>query len=171
MIAREAGLEPLADRLFADPWLDPLAEAAGVHRRPTRAARLPWPRPGLPTPPPCSTACATCSSERWAEDAALVGKLREWLWAEARLQSKLVDGKDGQHPDAAKFRDYFDYAEPIRTVPVAPRAGGVPRPHAGVAGRQAGARRGSRARQARRWPRAASPATWAGATPSAPATN
>ncbi len=56
-------------------------------------------------------------SERWAEDAALVGKLREWLWAEARLQSKLVDGKDGQHADAAKFRDYFDYAEPIRTVP------------------------------------------------------
>ena len=56
-------------------------------------------------------------SERWAEDAALVGKLREWLWAEGLLQSKLVDGKDGTHPDAAKFRDYFDYAEPIRTVP------------------------------------------------------
>ena len=47
----------------------------------------------------------------------LVGKLREWLWAEGRLQSKLVDGKDGNHADAAKFRDYFDYAEAIRTVP------------------------------------------------------
>jgi uncharacterized protein len=46
-----------------------------------------------------------------------VGKLREWLWAEGLLQSKLVDGKDGNHADAAKFRDYFDYAEPIRTVP------------------------------------------------------
>jgi uncharacterized protein len=56
-------------------------------------------------------------SERWAEDAALVGKLREWLWAEGLLQSKLVDGKDGNHADAAKFRDYFDYDEPIRTVP------------------------------------------------------
>ena len=56
-------------------------------------------------------------SERWAEDAALVGKLRQWLWAEGLLQSKLVDGKDGTQADAAKFRDYFDYAEPIRTVP------------------------------------------------------
>ncbi|MDP2008258.1 MAG: Tex family protein, partial [Rubrivivax sp.] len=55
--------------------------------------------------------------ERWAEDAALVGKLREWLWAEGLFQSKLVDGKDGNHADAAKFRDYFDYAEPLRTVP------------------------------------------------------
>jgi protein Tex len=56
-------------------------------------------------------------SERWAEDPMLIGKLREWLWAEGLLQSKLIDGKDGTHADAAKFRDYFDYAEPIRTVP------------------------------------------------------
>ena len=56
-------------------------------------------------------------SERWAEDAALVRKLREWLWDEGLFQSKLLDGKDGTHPDVAKFRDYFDYAEPIRTVP------------------------------------------------------
>ena len=40
-----------------------------------------------------------------------------WLWDEALFQSKLMDGKDANHPDAAKFRDYFDYAEPIRTVP------------------------------------------------------
>jgi uncharacterized protein len=56
-------------------------------------------------------------SERWAEDPALVGTLREWLWDQGLLQSKLVDGKDGTHPDAAKFRDYFDYDEPIRKVP------------------------------------------------------
>ncbi|MDP0977547.1 RNA-binding transcriptional accessory protein, partial [Klebsiella pneumoniae] len=56
-------------------------------------------------------------SERWAEDAVLVGKLREWLWAEGLFQSKLMDGKNGELPDHAKFRDYFDYAEPIRTVP------------------------------------------------------
>jgi uncharacterized protein len=55
-------------------------------------------------------------SERWAEDAVLVGKLREWLWDVGLLQSKLVDGKDGNHADAAKFRDYFDYAEPIRSA-------------------------------------------------------
>jgi len=56
-------------------------------------------------------------SERWAEDAALVRGLREWLWSEALFQSKLMDGKDEANPDNAKFRDYFDYAEPIRTVP------------------------------------------------------
>ena len=43
--------------------------------------------------------------------------LRDWMWSEALFQSKLVDGKDGTLPDHSKFRDYFDYAEPIRTVP------------------------------------------------------
>src|SRR5690606_20691771 len=52
-----------------------------------------------------------------AEDAVLVGKLREWLWADGLFRSRLMDGKDPNHADAAKFRDYFDYAEPIRTVP------------------------------------------------------
>jgi uncharacterized protein len=56
-------------------------------------------------------------AERWAEDATLVGALREWLWAEGLLRSKLVDGKDPNHADVSKFRDYFDYDEPIRTVP------------------------------------------------------
>ncbi|RZI85005.1 MAG: RNA-binding transcriptional accessory protein, partial [Rubrivivax sp.] len=56
-------------------------------------------------------------SERWAEDAALVGKMRDWLWSEGLFKSKKMDGKDENHPDVAKFRDYFDYDEPIRTVP------------------------------------------------------
>ncbi|MGS0759040.1 RNA-binding transcriptional accessory protein, partial [Roseateles sp. GG27B] len=56
-------------------------------------------------------------AERWAEDAVLVGKLREWLWAEGKFKSKLMDGKDENNPDISKFRDYFDYAESIRTVP------------------------------------------------------
>jgi len=56
-------------------------------------------------------------SERWAEDAALVGKMRDWLWSEALFQSKLMAGKDENNPDVAKFRDYFAYDEPIRTVP------------------------------------------------------
>jgi uncharacterized protein len=56
-------------------------------------------------------------SERWAEDAALLQNLREWLWAEGLLKSTLVAGKDENHPDVAKFRDYFDYAEPIGRVP------------------------------------------------------
>ena len=116
MIAREAGLEPLADKLFADPTLDPATEAAAFiaayEGGPAALAAAGF-----------ADACAVLDgvrdllSERWAEDAVLVRKLREWLWAEALLQSKLVDGKDGTHADAAKFRDYFDYAEPMRTVP------------------------------------------------------
>jgi uncharacterized protein len=100
MIAREAGLEPLADRLFADPSLDPAAEAAAFINAEAGFADAHAVLDGV----------RDILSERWAEDAALVGKLREWLWAEGLLQSKLVEGKDGNHPDAAKFRDYFDYA-------------------------------------------------------------
>ncbi|OYU00548.1 MAG: RNA-binding transcriptional accessory protein [Burkholderiales bacterium PBB1] len=107
MIAREAGLEPLADKLFADPTLDPLAEAvAFIHAD-----------GGFADAHAVLDGVRDLLAERWAEDAVLVGKLREWLWAEGVLQSKLLDGKDANHPDTAKFRDYFDYAEPIRTVP------------------------------------------------------
>jgi len=107
MIAREAGLEPLADRLFANPTLDPAAEAVSFISAESGFADAYAVLDGV----------RDLLSERWAEDAVLVGKLRTWLWAEGQLQSKLVDGKDGNHADAAKFRDYFDYAEPIRTVP------------------------------------------------------
>ncbi|MBL8329911.1 MAG: RNA-binding transcriptional accessory protein [Rubrivivax sp.] len=107
MIAREAGIEPLADKLFLDPSLDPLAEAAAFINAEAGFADAHAVLDGV----------RDILSERWAEDAALVGKLREWLWADGLFQSKLVEGKDGNHPDAAKFRDYFDYAEPIRTVP------------------------------------------------------
>jgi len=107
MIAREAGLEPLADRLFADPTLEPLAEAAAFVNADGGFADAPAVLDGV----------RDILSERWAEDAALVGTLRDWLWSEGLFQSRLVDGKDGNHADAAKFRDYFDYAEPIRTVP------------------------------------------------------
>jgi uncharacterized protein len=106
-IAREAGLEPLADRLFGDPSLEPATEAAACVNSEAGFADVPSVLDGV----------RDLLSERWAEDAALIGKLREWLWAEGLLQSKLVDGKEGTHPDAAKFRDYHDYAEPIRTVP------------------------------------------------------
>jgi uncharacterized protein len=116
MIAREAGLEPLADRLFADPSLDPAAEAAAfVAAYPGGSVALA--EAGFADAPAALDGVRDLLAERWAEDAVLVGPLREWLWAEARLQSSLVDGKDGTHPDAAKFRDYFDYAEPIRSVP------------------------------------------------------
>ncbi|HEX7686949.1 MAG TPA: Tex family protein, partial [Burkholderiaceae bacterium] len=107
MIAREAGLEPLADRLFADPSLDPHAEAAAFVNADAGFADAFAVLDGV----------RDLLSERWAEDAALVGTLREWLWEEGLLQSKKTDGKDEHNADVAKFRDYFDYAEPIRTVP------------------------------------------------------
>ena len=56
-------------------------------------------------------------SERWAEDATLIQSLREWLWAEGLFRSKIAAGKDENNPDVAKFRDYFDYDEPIGRVP------------------------------------------------------
>jgi uncharacterized protein len=56
-------------------------------------------------------------SERWAEDASLVQALREWLWNEGLFKSKLADGKDENNTDVSKFRDYFDYDEPIGRVP------------------------------------------------------
>ena len=106
-IAREAGLEPLADRLFADPMLDPLAEAAAFVSADAGFADAQAVLDGV----------RDLLAERWAEDATLVGPLREWLWVEGMLRSTLAPGKDGSHPDAAKFRGYFDYAEPIHRVP------------------------------------------------------
>jgi protein Tex len=116
-MAREAGLEPLADKLLADPTLNPSVEA--------EAYVIPF-KPhveGEDKQPDFSTAAAVLDgvrdllSERWAEDSALVQSLREWLWDTGLLQSKLMDGKDQNNADVAKFRDYFEYDEPIGRVP------------------------------------------------------
>ncbi|AWI55191.1 RNA-binding transcriptional accessory protein [Aquabacterium olei] len=107
MIAREAGIEPLADKLFADPTLDPHTEAQAFVNADAGFADVFAVLDGV----------RDILSERWAEDALLIGKMRDWLWAEGLFKSKLMDGKDEHNPDVAKFRDYFDYDEPIRTVP------------------------------------------------------
>ncbi len=107
MIAREAGLEPLADRLFADPTLDPAHEALAFVNADAGFADAPAVQDGV----------RDLLAERWAEDAALIGALRTWLWDDGVLASKLVPGKDPQSADAAKLRDYFDYQEPIARVP------------------------------------------------------
>jgi protein Tex len=111
-IAREAGIEPLADKLFANPLLVPSDEAAAFvkaekHEDGTDFTTIPAVLDGV----------RDILSERWAEDAPLVQGLREWLWAEGLLTSKRIDGKDENHADVAKFRDYFDYDEPISRVP------------------------------------------------------
>ncbi|MBM3386781.1 MAG: RNA-binding transcriptional accessory protein, partial [Betaproteobacteria bacterium] len=112
MIAREAGLEPLADKLFADPTLNPSAEA--------QAFLLPADKidgADFSSVPAVLDGVRDLLSERWAEDAVLVQGLREWLWNEGVLRAKLADGQDEHKPDVAKFRDYFDYDEPIGRVP------------------------------------------------------
>ncbi len=103
-IAREAGLEPLADALFEDPSLAPETEAAKylnpAHEIKDATAALDGARQIL--------------MERFAEDAELVGELRDYAWDNGQLRSKLIDGKENE---AAKFSDYFDKAEPIKNVP------------------------------------------------------
>ncbi|MDP1892699.1 MAG: Tex family protein [Hydrogenophaga sp.] len=115
-IARECGLEPLADKLFADPTLDPATEATAF-TQPAQVLDDGKPGPDFSTVPAVLDGVRDILSERWAEDAALLQNLREWLWAEGLLKSTLVAGKDENNPDVAKFRDYFDYAEPIGRVP------------------------------------------------------
>ena len=116
LIAREAGLGPLADRLFDDPALDPLSEATAlIAAYPGGAVALT--EAGFADAVAVLDGVRDLLSERWAEDAALVGGLREWLWSEGLLRSNLADGKDALQADNAKFRDYFEYDEPLKTVP------------------------------------------------------
>ena len=112
MMAREAGIEPLADALFADPSLVPV-EAAKPYVRAEKTEQ----GDDFTTVQAVLDGVRDILSERWAEDAVLVQNLREWLWQNALLSAKLVSGKDENHPDHAKFRDYFDYQEPIIRVP------------------------------------------------------
>jgi protein Tex len=103
-IAREGGLQPLADALFASPTLVPLDEATKFINADA----------GFADASACLDGARDILSEQWAEDAALVGKLREWLWTNGLFESKVVEGKE---KEGEKFRDYFDYAEPISKVP------------------------------------------------------
>ena len=107
LIAREAGLEPLADKLFGDPSLDPTTEAAAFVNADAGFADVLSVLDGV----------RDLLAERWAEAPALVGALREWLWAEGLFVAKLASGKDENTPEVSKFRDYFDYSEPIARVP------------------------------------------------------
>ena len=111
-IAREFGMEPLADQLWADPTLDP-AQAA----QPFVKAEKGEGGEDFTTVAAVLDGVRDILAERWAEDAALVQSLREWLWQEGQLQSHLAAGKNEADPEVAKFRDYFDYAEPMSRVP------------------------------------------------------
>ncbi|WP_395668865.1 Tex family protein [Rhodoferax sp.] len=112
MAARAAGLEPLADALFFDPTQDPAAAASAyVHSEKTEADD------DFTTVAAVLDGVRDLLSERWAEDPRLVQDLREWLWERGLLQSQRRADKDEHQAEVAKFRDYFDYDEPIARVP------------------------------------------------------
>ena len=103
-IAREAGLEPLADGLLGNPTVDPQAAAAGF----VDAER------GIADVAAALEGARAILVERFAEDADLIGTLREQVWSRGRLVAKVRTGKEAA---GAKYSDYFDFAEPLRTLP------------------------------------------------------
>ena len=108
-IAREAGLEPLADALFANPTLDPQAEAAKyVNDKPAAEN-------GVPDIKNALDGARDILVERFAETAELLAKLRTRMWEQGIVTSKVAKGKESA--EAEKFRDYYDYTETIRTIP------------------------------------------------------
>ena len=108
-IAREAGLEPLADALFADPRLDPQQEAAKyVNGKPAADG-------GVPDVKAALDGARDILAERFAETADLLARLRAKMWNEGVLASRVVEGKETAEEE--KFRDYYAYSETIRTIP------------------------------------------------------
>jgi uncharacterized protein len=102
--AVEAGLEPLADTLLADPTRDPAEVAAGFVD----------PGRGVADPAAALAGARAILIERFAEDADLVGTLRERMWSRGRMVSR---ARDGAPAGAAKFADYFEFAEPFTRLP------------------------------------------------------
>jgi uncharacterized protein len=108
-IAREAGLEPLADALLADPMLDPQAEAAKYLRAPDANGEH-----GVADAKAALDGARDILAERFAERADVLEALRERMWNEGWVASKVFDGKEAE---GEKFRDWFDHAEPIAKLP------------------------------------------------------
>ena len=103
-IAREAGLEPLADGLLEDPARVPEEYAAGFVDADKGVADA---RAAL-------EGARAILIERWGEDAALLGELRGWLESNGVIRATVVDGKQAA---GEKYRDYFDHAEPLARIP------------------------------------------------------
>ncbi|MEJ2871133.1 Tex family protein [Actinomycetospora sp. OC33-EN08] len=106
MIAREAGLEPLADGLLGDPTVSPQAAAAAFVD----------PEKGVADADAALEGARAILVERLAEDADLVGELRERMWTRGRLTAVVREGKADDQA-AAKFSDYFAFDEPFPRLP------------------------------------------------------
>jgi uncharacterized protein len=112
-IALEAGLEPLANDLLANPTLNPEAEAAKYLRDPF-TSEAGDANPGVADAKAALDGARQILMERFAEDAGLLQSLREYVQEHGVVQSKVLEGKN----DAAeKYADYFDYSESINTIP------------------------------------------------------
>ncbi len=103
-IAREAGLEPLANKLFDEPETNPEEVAEGFVDADKGVADVKAALEGA----------RYILMERFSENAELLGKLREMLWNEGILSSRAIEGKE---EEGAKFRDYFEHDEPIKSAP------------------------------------------------------
>ncbi|MBF6025514.1 Tex family protein [Lysobacter niastensis] len=103
-IAREAGLEPLADGLVADPMLVPEEFAASF----VDAEK------GVADAKAALDGARAILMERWGEDAQLVGELRTWLHEVGVIRARVAEGKENE---GAKYRDYFDHAESLAKIP------------------------------------------------------
>ncbi|MEV8044755.1 Tex family protein [Streptomyces griseoluteus] len=103
-IAREAGLEPLAEGLLSDPSVEPAAAAAAF----VDADK------GVADTQAALEGARAILTERFSEDADLIGELRERMWTRGRLAARVRDGKEEA---GAKFADYFDFTEPFTALP------------------------------------------------------
>jgi uncharacterized protein len=113
MIAREAGLEVLAAALLGNPQLNPEEEAL-TYIKPAFTTEQGDNNPGVADVKAALEGARQVLMEQFAEDAELVGALREHVKEQGQLVSKVAEGKEEA---GAKFRDYFDYREPITAVP------------------------------------------------------
>ena len=104
--AKEKGLEPLADWLLANQAADPADEAAKY----VDAEKE------VPDANDALAGARDIIAERVADDAALRGRVRRIYEEEATVASKVMYGKDTD-PEAAKYRDYFEWSEPFKTIP------------------------------------------------------
>jgi len=111
-IAQEAGLEPLADALLADPLLTPEDEAAHYLREPFATEQ--GDNPGVPDVKAALDGARQILMERFAEDAGLLQALREYVLEHGVVESRVREGKDAA---AEKYADYFDYSESLGTIP------------------------------------------------------
>lgn len=111
-IAQEAGLEPLADALLANPMLNPEDEAANYLRAPFATEQ--GDNPGVADAKAALDGARHILMERFAEDAGLLQWLRDYVTEHGVVESKVREGKEAL---AEKYADYFDYSETLSTLP------------------------------------------------------